>query len=295
MKGDIINNVVRFFPNEKSFFIKLFKCFGLFPYSKNTFHQILLVTLSLFLIILGAIGLFDVFLLDDESDTKGPIDFFAIYLLLSGYVLSQISCTVEALLTVRVHTKLLKLLHNIDYLLYRLNKDNDYRISGRKKITKLIILLFLCTYLTFNQMFQTQIYEKHGYFLLFFLPIVRLRCIQFIFYTDTIVLKLDVLAKMILEIEKTNPNANPSIISSDLLNHPKSSELVFNRLFLMKHIYGKLWRSVDMINQIFGVSLLFIIANDLVNLTVEAYWCYFSFFGNNPIEKGFGKLAIIIF
>lgn len=280
---------LKFFPEENTSICVFFKMFGLFPYSTSYFIQILLILLSLFFISMGPSTLADLLLFPRSTDYESNIDETAEYFMLFGYVISQFTSNGQALLTRHIQQKLFKMFNGIDYLILRLNQSTDYSKERYVIFIKLMLMAFVSLFVPISQIIKAYRSDAETMSLLFFLPLLRLRCIQFIFFTDNIKIKLNVLNEQVAQLNLRNPNADRNIVTSDIFNDVKSINYILSRIYVMKTIHGKIWRTAEIINDCFGLSLLFIISHCFATLTVEAYWCYFSFFGKNPLSKAIGK------
>lgn len=281
---------LKFFPEENTSICIFFKFFGLFPYSKFYCRKIFLLIFSSCLILMGPISLFDLLLINPSTDNSSNIDVTAEYFMLVGYIISQIISNGQALLTSRIQRSLIKMFNGIDYLILRLDSSRDYSKERYQMLTKLAVISIISLIVPITQIINAYRSNAEVISILFFLPLLRLRCVQFIFFTDSIKIKLNVLNEQTTKINLRNPNAERNIVTSDFLNDVKSIDYILSRMYVMKTIHGKIWRTVETINDCFGLSLLFIISHCFATLTVEAYWCYFSFFGSNPLRKAIGKI-----
>lgn len=286
---------LKFFPDENSSICTFFKIFGLFPYSKNLCRQILFFLLSLIYIIIGPqCMVIVIFFVSESSEHSSKIDLTAEYFMLVGYIASQMISNGHALIMRRGQLKLLKMFNGIDYLIFRLDPNRDYTRERQRIFVKLGIISVISLAVPIAQIKFSSMSRAELISVSLFLPLLRLRCVQFIFFTDVIKIKLDILNELVKKINLRNPNAERTVVTSDFLNDLKSIEYILSQMSVMKTIYGKLWKTVEIINDCFGLSLLFIISHCFATLTVEAYWCYFSFFGSSPLTKAIGKIWLYI-
>lgn len=286
---------LKFFPEENTSICLFFKFFGFFPYSKSNCITIFLIILSLFYIAVGPCMLVDILFFPRSTDYESKIDETAEYFMLVGYVMSQMISNGQALFTSRIQQKLYKMFNGIDYLILRLDQTKDYSAERHWIFIKLFLIAFISLVVPVTQIIKAYRSDSKTMSLLFFLPLLRLRCIQFMFFTDNIKIKLTVLNEQVVKINLRNPNADRNIVTSDFFNDVKSIDYILSKIYVMKTIHGKVWRTAETINDCFGLSLLFIISHCFATLTVEAYWCYFSFFGKNPLSMAIGEYGLYTF
>lgn len=191
----------------------------------------------------------------------------------------------------KMQTKLFKCASSVDYLFYRLAPENDYNKAKSDIHKKLMSLLVISVVLIGLQCCFARGYSKLYMLLVaLVLTLIRIRCLQFIFFTDSVAVKLSVLNELVKKINECNEHAQRSTVISDFIdrNSLKTIQQLLSRLYVMKHIYRRLWKTSGVINECFGTSMLVIIAVFFINLTIDAYLCYFSIFGHLPYNIAFG-------
>ncbi|XP_063704220.1 putative gustatory receptor 2a [Culicoides brevitarsis] len=286
---------LKFFPEETSSICTYFKIFGFFPHASSRATQTFLYITSFLSILLGPIIILNLLLYIRETEHESNIDITAEYFMLVGYVVGQLITNCQALLTKKVQRKIFKIFNGIDYLILRLDNLRDYTSDRSWMIFKMAVISVISVAVPIVQLLMSKNLDVEKIIsLLIFLPLLRLRCAQFIFYTDSVKIKLSALNEYISKINLKNSEAERTVVTSDYFNEKKSVDYFLGRMYVMKSIHSKIWKVASTINDCFGLSLLFIISHCFATLTVEAYWCYFSFFGNNPISKAIDSLSTAI-
>lgn len=102
------------------------------------------------------------------------------------------------------------------------------------------------------------------YYLHLILPIliIRIRCIQNMFYVDLIKDKLNLMNQKLDDIVKKNRDKMAFILFADNLQKFGKREMktsLYDQLMTLKQIYGKVWDVSNLINDCFGWSLLAIV------------------------------------
>lgn len=101
-----------------------------------------------------------------------------------------------------------------------------------------------------------------SYYLHLILPIfiIRIRCIQNMFYVDLIKEKLNMMNKKLEEIIARNRDKMAFILVADKLQkfdkkkEPKTA--LYDQLMTLKQIYGKIWDISNLINDCFGKTFI---------------------------------------
>lgn len=197
---------------------------------------------------------------------------------------------VHALATANTQVKIFKNATTIDYLFYRLTPLVDFAWARKgliKKVIKISVVVITFNVLQFRLTTRTDMLVYKCLLLAF----IRIRCIQFMFFIDVVKAKLEVLNDLIKRLNDQNVCARRDILTSDMLSSYKTTDQMFSRLYVMKHIHRKLWKTTNVINDCCGLSILVITAIYFINLTFDAYFCYFSFADKKYVRAYGERLA----
>lgn len=114
--------------------------------------------------------------------------------------------------------------------------------------------------------------------------IIRVRCIQNIFYVDLLQERLHWLAEKIHTLVQTNDDDQNRIafvenskIAKDSMHNAKYLELLS-----LKRIYGSIWDTNCLLNDCFGWSLLAVVTHNFIHLTSQGYWLFLALSGMLP-------------
>lgn len=195
----------------------------------------------------------------------------------AGYALVLFINIVKALFTAKTQTKIFKNITTIDYLFYRLAASIDFSWARKRLIKKAIKLLAITIIFNLLQFRLAANSTSQPIYNLLLLTFIRIRCIHFFFFIDVIQAKLVALNDQIKRLNDQNACARRVPLTADLLASCKTSQQMFSRLYVMKHIHRKLWKITNIVNDCCGLSILVITAIYFVSLTFDAYFCYFSF------------------
>lgn len=156
----------------------------------------------------------------------------------------------------------------IDYMLQNLLLVNiNYsRLRTRLLIKYFIIIIIMIaiqatsiTSVSINGLF-------FRYYIHLLLPIfiIRVRCIQNMFYVDLIKEKLRLMNQKLEDIIKKNRDKMAFILFADKLQKFEKKDMktsLYDQLMTLKQIYGRVWDISNLINDCFGWSLLAIVSS----------------------------------
>lgn len=229
-------------------------------------------------------------------------------------VLTHLIIVVESIVQKKSQLKLIQKISNVDTSLNsKLKVLVPYREEKQALFVRcfilisivVFVLIFFVTYANIKNIYYNLMYPSM--FANFF---IRLRSIQILFWVYLVrtryILIVNELKRIQIEMYKMTNNER-------LLNHDgrseinsannsiKANECVYDRILNLKLIYGELNESCELINNIFGTSLLALTLQNFVNFTTHCYWPFLLLFDFDtfvlsvclliPIVVVFGSLA----
>lgn len=133
---------------------------------------------------------------------------------------------------------------------------------------------------------------RHDEYLLKFLGhmvysmlLIRVRCIQNIFYVDLLKERLHWLAEKILTLAYYNDDDQNGIALVENNNKRAKNSMqnaMYSELISLKRIYGSIWDTNCLLNDCFGWSLLAIVTHNFIHLTSHGYWLFLALSGMLP-------------
>lgn len=245
------------FTREMSGFVKFFQIFSLFPLSSDAFRNIVIK----FLMAAHLVGILIVmFYLNLAVSVHNDLDMrILVRIIVSANVnsllLSQFINFVHAYLTRHKQLKIYQKLDEIDFLL---QKQVQINVRNRKLRNRLKLKMFgiLATSGLLNAAIiigvtsMPSILRHYSFITMLPIFILRLRCVQCIFYVDIMRDKLNyVIAKLEDIVERSHKASQ----------RKESRKSIYDELMVLKQIYGKVWDVSNMVNDCFGWSLLAIV------------------------------------
>lgn len=270
--------------------INFFEYTGLSPFtfkqkkSYQTFSTIISTTISLLAITIN-------FLIGTESyeitknNSLAELSGVLVYFL---FTFNAIIIILESFLKRQNYHLMYKSFLNINHF-YQVNlpihllkqTKNLYII---KTITILLLFLFLKIIFLF-QLDLNELNETTLYWLLSTYPmiLIRLRCVQCMFYVNWLHDQLNLLHNQ-MECILNDIDRNKKFFAGHEQQYnidrrrrrikTSSNEqlLLLKRINFMKIIYGKLWKIIVLYNDTFGISLLIVTIQTLIDLVIYPYW-----------------------
>lgn len=148
----------------------------------------------------------------------------------------------------------------------------------------IVMILLILIYVVFILFFE----EKISYALYFFsIIVIRVYCIQFLYYVNLIEERLHTVDKNLLSMEQLCNATN----SRCRINEHIETEC-YNRIVTLKTIYGQLWEITTLINAYFGWPLLIIAIEYFVELVANAYLIYLGINAMDQLSEYNIKICI---
>lgn len=151
-----------------------------------------------------------------------------------------------------------------------------YKHIGQKYAMKLFAVILL---LILNHIYFIIFIEKKMSYALFLFSIIliRVHCIQFIFYVSLIEERLHVIDKNLMSMDRFINATNARIRINELIENE-----CYNRIVTLKSIYSQLWEIATLLNACFGWSFLIIAIEYFVELVANGYIIFLCI---NPIDQ----------
>lgn len=318
------NNTNNTFHKEMHNFIIFFQLFAIAPFSKNSLYNYLLIIYSfcslfaIIMIFISGIFINDVIQENSLSALVGGLQFF-------GLILTHMIIVVQAFLTRQNQMEIIDKLTEIDNIFQnKLYIEIPYNKIRRKYVIKnsiiiciliIIKLYFIITLLISES--SSNYYWLHCYYSIL---VIRLRCIQNMFYVDMIRDRLDYInekltgivyhtkkndIKFILLMDddkyqyrrgrKRNqqyPNNNNN--NDDYYNSINTKGPTYEQIIILKQIYGKIWDICNLINDSFGWSLLAITTQYFIDFTSNSYYLFLAIANIVPDDTAMDSICLLI-
>lgn len=278
------------FIDEMRGFIAFFLIFGLFPTWQTTGkYKPWLVLYSIFSILLVfAIFLSAIYInkvLDDNTLSTAVA-----YSFLFSILTTHLIIVVQALFYRNSQTKLIQKFGQVDRLFNtKLQILMSYRKEKQALFMRFTTLLIIFVAIKVGLLTHLHYEGRLGGFwfhCLFSIWIMRLRCIQVLFFVYLLRARLILVNDKVKEIlaarnQHTGNTNEWQPITGDsnivfVLDTPNSKHSTYDRLLNLKQIYGELYEICELINVTFGWSLLAIITQCFIDFTSNSYWTFLA-------------------
>lgn len=252
------------FTEEMSTFVRIFQLFALFPFSSNVLLSIVLKlysAASLLLIIALFVLAFFVYPIMDESESLSLLVGGLVFI---GLLVTHFLNIFQAFTARNEQLEIYQKFDEIDFLLQnQLLVNINYRKLRNRLFIKYFIILAIVMSIHVASIASVLVSTYNvRYYLYLIVPIliVRLRCIQNMFYVDLIKDKLALMNQKLEDIVKRNRDKMAFVLFADKLqkfDQKKDSKTsLYDQVMTLKQIYGKIWDISNLINDCFGWSLL---------------------------------------
>lgn len=250
------------FSEEMSLFTKIFQLAGFFP---SSFLLKLYSLLSFGVTIFIFIAAFTIFpiLTNDNS-----LSLLVGGLVFVGILVTNLINILQAVYSINQQKAIYRKFDEIDLILAnQLLVKIDYKSIRRRLLIKYSTLVLVLVIIHVVSIVSVSIYRNaFNYYVLLIFPIaaIRLRCIQNVFYSDLISEKLKSMNQKLTDMILQNEDKMAFILFShklqrfDTKKRPCSS--LYEQLVTLKQIYGKIFDISNLINDVFGWSLLFVVS-----------------------------------
>jgi hypothetical protein len=289
------------FSDEMTLFVNIFQMFSVFPYSANEFVQILLrVYATINLLVVGGIFCSAYFLFPIFSSSENLSSLVG-GLVFNGLLITHAVNLIQAYATRNEQGEIYQKFDEIDYILNNqlLVNINYKNLRHRLFIKNLIIqIVVLCIHVVcVITAMQSGFFHSYHVHLILTNFIIRLRCLQNMFYVDLMNDKLNLMNKKLRDIINRNHDKLSLILfpeqmmkqRKDTKGGIKNSSL-YEQLLSLKQIYGKIWDITNLINDCFGWSLLVIVTEYFIEFTSNGYWLFLALVQNQ--DKSIAILSL---
>lgn len=284
-------------------FVILFLIFGLMPIWKNGKFKYLLLTHFILSVgfIFGIIVSF--FFINDVIQENNLSSVVSLSFLFSA-IFTHLIVLLQAFVYRSKQIKLFEIFHNVDKLFRnKLQSHNLYAREKRQLFRQLSIILSILLTIKICLIISVASYAIFWYHCLYSIFIIRVTCIQIIYFVNLLKNRLVLVDEKLKEIIIGQSIANNGIsIYSDkqalrqniifILDNSYSKCTIYERLIYLKRVYGKLYEICEVINQAFGWSLLAITAQGFIDFTGCSYW---TFLALEQTNQSFYKVTFNIY
>lgn len=254
------------FSEEMSGFVNIFQLFSLFPYSPNVILNIFLKFYSALNLLFIVLLFISAFLINHVLEDTESLSLLVGGLVFVGLLITHFLNLLQAFASRNEQLMIYQKFDEIDFLLQNqllVNIKYD-RLRKRLYIKYFIIAAMILAIHTTSIVSVTVNGLFFRYYLHLILPIaiIRIRCIQNMFYVDLIKEKLNLVNQKLDDIVKKNRDKMAFIIFADKLQKFEKKDAkttLYEQLMTLKQIYGKIWDVSNLINDCFGWSLLAIV------------------------------------
>lgn len=293
------------FSDEMHGFISFFMVFGLWPTWKTTKYKTYLLAHSIFSILLVfGICLSAIFV--NEMLADNTLSTAVAYSFLFSILSTHLIIVLQSLIYRRSKAKLIQKFSHVDRLFTaKLQITIGYRKEKQMLFVRFATLLCTFVAIKIGLMIHLHYLERLGsfwYHCLFSIWIMRLRCVQVLFFVYLLRARLIHVNDKVKEIliirnlhtanGNTINDAKSIVFVMDTINSKYST---YDRLLNLKQIYGELYEICELINVTFGWSLLAIITQCFVDFTSNSYWTFLALEQSPPnIANALDCISLLI-
>lgn len=293
------------FHREIREFVLFFQMCAFSPFGQNPLQTQFLKfysLISLILVFLLFISAFSLYSMVEKTTMLSTIDTSVF----SGQLLTHLLIIVQSYTTRYKQMLLLEKIGQIDEVFRaKFRKNFHYRNKRGKYRLKfgLLILFIIAVYCGFfvnilqlKKMPKLFVYWIH---VLYPMILIRFRCIQNTFYVDLLGERFQLVnakLKDIIRSEGALKNRSKLILCIDFVYANGVANAVkanYNDIIVLKDIYGKLWNSINLINDCFGWSNLAIITQFFLEFVSHGYWLLAGLDGITSMDKVLSSILVL--
>lgn len=270
-------------------FIAFFLIFGLWPTWQTTKYKKLLVIYSIFSILL-VFGIFLSAIYINKVLEDNTLSTAVAYSFLFSILSTHLIIVLQSLFNRKTQMKLIQKFSYVDRLF---NTKLQIFLSYQREKKALLIRLssLLLTFIGVKIALLIHLHyidrlNSFWYHCLFSIWIMRLRCVQVLFFVYLLRTRLilvndkvkEILAARNIRTVNTN-QLHPTTDSRNVvfvLDTSNAKYSTYDRLLNLKQIYGELYEICELINITFGWSLLAIITQCFIDFTSNSYWTFLA-------------------
>lgn len=275
------------FSEEVNSLVVFFQFFGLAPFARDqNLSRILYIYSLIHLFAIIMVFVSGVFINDIFTDNFGSLSTIVGGLVFSGLIFCHFLVVLHAFTSRKEQMEIFDKFDQIDNIFQKkLNSTIKYVELKKKYRNKIIIVsvilliikgIFIGAIL-FN--LTNPSYWMHCFYSLF---VIRVRCIQNMFYVDVVTDKVEMINTKLNELISLDKDKNNKIIfleryqNNDFKIYKKP---IYDQVQLLKQAYGFVWDITNLINDSFGWSLLAITTQGFIEFTSNGYWLFLSLEG----------------
>lgn len=297
------------FLDEMRVFNGFFLIFGLWPtWSSHKFKRLLLFysifSISLvFFIFVSAIYINKV--LEDNSLSSAIA-----YSFLFSILTTHLIIVIQSLFYRNAQFRLVQKLSNVDRLFNtKLKIFISYRNEKKELFIRMTLLLVTFVLIKVGLMWHLYSQKRFGSFwchCLYSIWIMRLRCVQVLFFVYLLRSRLILVNEKVKEI-LTARNLHSAYNQTEwqpivdtrnivfVMDNSNTKYSTYERLLNLKQIYGELYEICELINITFGWSLLAITTQCFIDFTSNSYWTFIALEQHTPdIAQSIDNLSLLV-
>lgn len=280
------------FFEEMRIFIGIFLIFGIWPTWQTTRYKYVFIIYSIFSISI-VFGIFLSAIYINKVLEDNTLSTAVAYSFLLSILATHLIIVLQSLFYRKSQTKLIQKFSNVDRLFStKLQIFMSYQKEKTAMFIRFSSLLFAFVSIKVALMFHLHYsgrLSNFWYHCLFSIWIMRLRCVQVLFFVYLMRARLILISDKVKEIlaAKAN-NTNQFDIIGDtrnivfVLDTSAAKYSVYDRLLSLKQIYGEIYEICELINNQFGWSLLAIITQCFIDFTSNSYWTFLALEQQTP-------------
>lgn len=254
------------FSEEMKFFINIFQFFSLFPFSSNVLTEIFLKFYSVFNLLVIVMIFISAFFIYPVLEDSESLSLLVGGLVFIGLLITQFLNIFQAFMSRNEQMMIYQKFDEIDFLLQNqlLVNINYGRLRKRLLVKYFIILIIVLSIqgISIVSVTSNRIFFHYHLHLITPIFVIRIRCLQNMFYVDLIKEKLNLMNQKLEDIIKKNHDKMAFILFADKLQKFEKRDMktsLYDQLMTLKQVYGKVWDVSNLINDCFGWSLLAIV------------------------------------
>lgn len=276
-----MNNFVK----EIHYIILLFQIFAIAPITLKKRNPLFIQMFSFVSLLIILIIVSSVIFINDFFEHKSIVNIVN-YLIFSSILLTNLIIVVQSYVTRNKQLNIVKNILAIDeILLQKLEKYLKYTEQRKRFNQKVFGLFFVWTFMlvyTVVLMFLRYTFIDFVLMMQFIYPLlmIRVRCIQIIFYADVLHARLKTISDILIYIINCERDVHESTVKTIYVSEkmePNMENIEYVELVSLKKIYSLLWDTNCLMNDCFGWSLLLIYTQYFLRLTADCYFLYLIF------------------
>lgn len=279
-----------------SYYLAFFRFCGFLPiYPKTTFYTCLknLFRIIYVFFIIISLSAFVVYIQTVLKDAKS-LSILTLKSLFMVNLITTLTSFIQSDVSKSVSMNLLNKLDEIDRVLQKklsVKIDYDKELRRTRNTIGLAILIFLIVSVVVLSLAFTTLKAFTPIFLRKIAGIlIFVRCMQFLFFIQILHFRLLLVNNTIKALlsKKLNDSKKFNKIALFIKEAESQREVsLYDKLMILKNIHDSLWKSCQLVNELFGWSLLIIVSAFFIDFTLYGYFLILFFLrGNATITYG---------